>query len=187
MKIGQFIGEENRVQTVVDPTLLNSKEEYGQICAPRFVKEKYIFLYNVWSDNDAVNAAIYLSKKMNMPIYAALMKRDVKVVGRLRAKGIHVETKHTSPEDFVSLIRYADFIVTDSFHGTAFSLIFEKEFISINERVEKGKKNDERISSILNRVGLENRYLTLDELSKTENLDAINYSAVNIKKKKFTR
>ena len=183
LKIGQFIGEENRVQTVVDPTLLNSKEEYGQICAPRFVKEKYIFLYNVWSDNDAVNAAIYLSKKMNMPIYAALMKRDVKVVGRLRAKGIHVETKHTSPEDFVSLIRYADFIVTDSFHGTAFSLIFEKEFISINERVEKGKKNDERILSILNRVGLENRYLTLDELSKTENLDAINYSAVNIKKK----
>ena len=137
----------------------------------------------MWSDNDAVNAAIYLSKKMNMPIYAALMKRDVKVVGRLRAKGIHVETKHTSPEYFVSLIRYADFIVTDSFHGTAFSLIFEKEFISINERVEKGKKNDERILSILNRVGLENRYLTLDELSKTENLDAINYSAVNIKKK----
>lgn len=35
----------------------------------------------------------------------------------------------------------------------------------------------------MNRVGLENRYLTLDELSKTENLDAINYSAVNIKKK----
>lgn len=185
LKIESFIQQSNRVQTVVDPTLLNSKEEYFKICSPRFITPRYIFLYNVWSNGDVVDAAICLSKKMNLPIYSALMKRDIKIIRKLRKKGIHVETKNTAPEDFVSMIRYADFVVTDSFHGTAFSLIFEKEFVSINERIEKKMKNDERILSILQRIGLEDRYLTLEKLSEMEEIKNIDYKEANYKKKEL--
>lgn len=185
LKIESFIQQSNRVQTVVDPTLLNSKEEYFKICSPRFIAPRYIFLYNVWSNGDAVDAAICLSKKMNLPIYSALMKRDVKIIRKLRKKGIHVETKNTAPEDFVSMIRYADFVVTDSFHGTAFSLIFEKKFVAINERIEDKMKNDERILSILQRIGLEDRYLTLEKLSEMEEIKDIDYKEVDYKKKEL--
>lgn len=164
---------------------MNSKEEYFKICSPRFIAPRYIFLYNVWSNGDAVDAAICLSKKMNLPIYSALMKRDVKIIRKLRKKGIHVETKNTAPEDFVSMVRYADFVVTDSFHGTAFSLIFEKKFFAINERIEDKMKNDERILSILQRVGLEDRYLTLEQLSAMEEIKNIDYKEVNYKKKEL--
>lgn len=79
-------------------------------------------------------------------------------------------------EDFLSLFSKAKFIITDSFHGTCFSIIFEKEFLSIPNY----QRGDKRVKELLDLYGLENRLLdnTLD-IALTN--DKIDYLTVNQK------
>ncbi len=65
-------------------------------------------------------------------------------------KFIHLPT----PGQFVTYIKNAKYIITDSFHGTVFSLIFNKQFVDILPG-----KTATRIESILKLVGLEDRIL----------------------------
>ena len=90
--------------------------------------------------------------------------------------------------DFLSYIKYADFVITDSFHGTAFSLIFEKQFVCINEKQNSGKfKNDERITNILSELNINERYLRVDNIHSVKDLDNINYDIVTEKRKKLAK
>ena len=68
--------------------------------------------------------------------------------------------------EFISLIRNADFVVTSSFHGTAFSIIFEKQFYVIG----LGKKAG-RVESLLKIVGLENHLLESDNGYRKDKID----------------
>lgn len=166
-KIEQFLDNKIHVETLLDPTLVHKKETYYKICSQRIIKRKYILLYKVWLGDDSYDFVNYISKLFNLPVYTVLMINGVYTVLKNFKKGIHILFRKTRPEDYISLIRYADFVITDSFHGTAFSLIFEKQFFAINEIYSNGcKKNDERIMCILSQLGLEERYLTVNELKE---------------------
>lgn len=79
-----------------------------------------------------------------------------------------------SPDEFLSYIKYADIVLTDSFHGTCFSIIYNKNFIDILPSV-----TGTRISSILKLFGLENRITTGDNYDLiNENID---YNKINKK------
>lgn len=67
-----------------------------------------------------------------------------------------------SPEEFLGYIKNASFVITTSFHGTAFSIIFKRPFYCI----QLNDGNDTRSSSLLNSLGLSNRMLTIDEEPK---------------------
>ena len=114
-----------------------------------------------------------------------MMDSRIKQILKIEKVGIKVETEHTSPEDFLSLIKYAELVVTESFHGTAFSLIFEKKFVCINSKDSLGNlKNDERIINILNIVGLENRYINIEDVSNFDYNQSIDYNIVTKKRMK---
>lgn len=165
-RLNQFVGEDRKIFTLLDPTLLHEKTDYDAICSNRIVRGEYIFLYNVWSSNAGIEAAKKLSKITGLPVYTTVMKRDQTAIKKNRNNGIIVDDQHMSPSDFLSFIKYAAYVVTESFHGTAFSLIFEKNFVCVNEvRTDGSKKNDERIINILAQLGLQNRYLTLDQIT----------------------
>ena len=68
---------------------------------------------------------------------------------------------NVGPEKFVNLIRNAEFIFTDSFHGTVFSLLNHKKFITFN-RYEEGTKNsrNSRIDSLCSQLNIRNRRYT---------------------------
>lgn len=164
-KLKRFIGG-RCVDTVLDPTLLHTKESYGGIVSGRIIPRDYIFLYSVSSNKEVFEAAKILSRKYKMPVYTGFMAREASYVLKTTAKGIHVVLSKTSPQDFLSLIKYSKYVCTDSFHGTAFSLIFEKQFCCINTKLESGHlKNDERIVNILSSIGLENRYVTVETIN----------------------
>lgn len=188
-KISDFIGCEG-VFTALDPTLLLEKSQYDGICSERIIEKDYIFLYNVWGSVDAFPFAKILSKIYHKPVYTILTKRNVKSIVRMEANGIHVLKFKAAPEDFLSLVKYADFIVSDSFHGTAFSLIFEREFVSVNQKIGKGNgfclKNDERIVHILSVFGLESRYISIFDSDKLYNLEPIDYDIVTLKRMKLS-
>ena len=83
------------------------------------------------------------------------------------------------PDGFVSLFQDATVVITNSFHGTAFSLIFERPFISV---LVKGRET--RIKSLLDIAGLENRAIYDSESGYTGDVMNIDYSIVRVNLKK---
>ena len=76
------------------------------------------------------------------------------------------------PIEFISYIKNAEFIISNSFHGTAYSLIFEKEFIVTN-RVDK---INTRMRDLLSEIGISDRLVSnIDEINCLEKL---NYSDI---------
>ncbi|WP_026766539.1 polysaccharide pyruvyl transferase family protein [Selenomonas ruminantium] len=183
-KISRFIDGKKNIDVLLDPTLLQSKEEFLKIDSPRLKNEKYIFLYDVWYGKEGIEAAKKISKKLGLPVYTGFMNRDIKSILKVEMAGIHVELENTKPTDFLSLIKYADYIITDSFHGTAFSLIYEKKFVSINKRKDReSMKNDARIMNILSEVNLLDRYITLNQIEKFDFDKDIDYQLISDKRK----
>lgn len=178
-KLEQFIAKQKKVYTLLEPTLLCNSSEYDSLLNDRIVDGKYIFLYNVWTSEAGIQAAKFLSKKLNMPVYTIMTASNVKEINLLKKSGILVDTVRTSPSDFLNFFKYASYIVTESFHGTAFSLIFEKPFVCVSNRT-----NDERLNNILTLVGLKDRYMKLGELQTFDLKQEIDYEIVTEKKEK---
>ena len=180
-KISRFIDCKN-VFTALDPTLLLEKSQYDEICSPRIINHEYIFLYNVWDGGDALSIAKMISTSCKKPVYTMLTKKRVKSILKVEKNGVHVLKMHSAPGDFLSLTKYADFVISDSFHGTAFSLIYEKQFISVNQREgiddSSSLRNDERLVNILETLGLKSRLVSIYDKDKILNQDYIDYTLV---------
>lgn len=184
-KVSTFLNGKKNIHTVLDPTLLNTKETFNEITNNRIVERPYIFLYNVWSGRMAVEAAQKISKLTKLPVYTAMLNLGMKQILRIQSSGITVEMNHTSPQDFLSLIKYSNLVVTDSFHGTAFSLIFEKNFVCINPRDQFGHlKNDERIVNILEITNLREHYISIEDIDSFDFHKDIDYTVVTQKRMK---
>ena len=89
-----------------------------------------------------------------------------------------------SPCDFLSLIKYADYVVTDSFHGTAFSIIYHKKFFSIGKTDENNRiVRDSRICNILEQLQLEERFISAKEAETIDLATEIDYTEVDRKRR----
>ena len=137
------------IETNVDPTLLLAKEEWNKLVSKK--KEKpFILLYTLEDNEKLIALAKKEAKKRNLRI---VQIRDV-------FKKEDPEISYAScisPQHFVSLFAKADFIITNSFHGLVFSIIFEKEFL-VAKQTYKNAPN-ERLTSLLKELRLENREL----------------------------
>ena len=147
---------------VLDPTLLLTAEEWTQaVELPQLHREPYIFCY-----------MFHLSegqKSLIQKLAQAYHCDKVVFLDRLRSgnpqlEGIKIEiTQAISIEMFLALIRNAAAVVTDSFHGTVFSILFEREFYSLESDSEEPERNIDRVLTLLGKVELVSRMLKLGE------------------------
>lgn len=151
------------VEMTIDPTLLLSKEQWiGLLPSPRKIRKKpYIVVYKLQQSDLTDSLSKVIARKYNCKIIeipASVCWKDLK------------SFRTPPPADFVHLIANARFVVTTSFHGTAFSIIMRRPFYSIviNDK-------DERIPGLLAQCGLANRILK--EIPHTIN-DEINWEEV---------
>jgi hypothetical protein len=155
------------VSLVLDPVFLLDRDKWIEFLPKRKVKKKYILLYQIIPSEDS----ILLTKKLKE--YYGYKVFEIR--GRVESLLFDHRYKQTeSPMEFLSLLKNAEFVITTSFHGTAFSVIFEKQFYALNMGIFA-----ERVLTLLNSIGIENRYL-----NKIENVDfedTIEYSTVNKK------
>jgi len=132
----------------LDPTFLLDKEEWFQFTGDNPIKEKYILCYALLY-NPLVNPAIAKLKRetgLKVVVISAEARNRVSGDKVIRSAGI---------EEFLTLFRHAEQVLTTSFHGTCFSIIFEKPFYSfIREDAET------RITHIAKKLGLEDRIVT---------------------------
>lgn len=165
------IGINNIIQ-VLDPTLLFTKEKWlSMIKIKKKKKEnKYLLIYSVESGrNDFVlQQAKEIANKRNLKLYWVCPTYKFK-----RSLGVDKVYNFASIKDFIYLFANADFIIASSFHGTAFAINFNKEFLSVSP----GKYNT-RVCSLLKLCKLENRYIS-DRIKTNESLTSIDYNSVN--------
>lgn len=109
---------------VVDPTMLLNKKEWMKIIPEnRFYKKPYILVYCIAYDEQLVNTSLRMAEMLDLDIVVC---GDIKEL-RHKAKSFY----SVSPEEFLNLFYYSDFVIASSFHATVFSIIFQRQFISI--------------------------------------------------------
>lgn len=167
LKILQRFEFDNGVH-VVDPTLLLRGEEWRQFAsAKKAPKPGYVFVYNLNRNGLIKEVAKAIAKEKGLRIINFADTFDF-IHGAKNRLG-------NTAEDFVNHIANADYVVTDSFHGTAFSLNLNRQVI-----VVKAPRYNSRIESILRVAGLlETRLVSNVEEGLKAALTAIDYSEVN--------
>lgn len=165
------------VEIVADPTLLLSPEEWSTLLPIYEIKEDYIFNYAFYHNRPETNRILQsISAKLGMPIYVLDYKKHA--VCKLDKFGIK-RFAHTGPLAFLGLMKNAKLVMTQSFHGTLFSALFNRNFWSYNW-VETHNPDDDRATAILAQLGLEDRYKMIDDLEDYPDiLSPIDYTLVN--------
>lgn len=143
-----------KIEYVLDPTMLLNKSEWDEICSNRIVLEDYLFCYFLGKNEILRNTAKEYAKQKGLKIVnIPYMNEANQQVDRNFGD---YSLSDVSPEDFLSLIRYASFVITDSFHGAVFAHIYQRRFIVSSE---KGNEMGCRMQSLVCLFGTENRYI----------------------------
>lgn len=152
-----------RAEICLDPTLLLTEQDYAPLIAQSQMRmdAPYLLVYVL---NYAFDPYPYVSRL----IENIAKERNLRVVciDYSRRQKLHVKSvKHMhdaiSPCDFLWLFAHADFIVTTSFHGTAFALNFHKQFCSVVNDLETG---DDRMINLLHQCGADSRIVRKNTL-----------------------
>jgi hypothetical protein len=143
---------------VLDPTLLHMRSFYAKIQkAPNKIRNKYVLIYQVMIDELANRLAEEIARENNLDIIEI-------AAGNVLRKGKNI-IKSASPEEFLWYIDNAEVIITTSFHGTVFSIIYHKDFYV----VDSTNKNDSRMSSLLSLTRLMDRIVSsIDNVTRRE-------------------
>ena len=140
-------------QLVLDPTLLLNKEQWMTVAKPveNLPDEPFVLIYELSNIPYIKQVAKYISGQTSKPIVricknASPEDHEPEIINIIDA----------GPAEFLYLFDKAGYVVTNSFHGTAFSINFNKQFYTI---IPKGKSNNSRQRSLLKLMDCENRML----------------------------
>ena len=144
-------GAKNCYGQVLDPTLLLSADEWIDLLVYeemqiKYASQKYILVYQIHNDRQLSSYALRLAAHTGLKLL-----RVNPFMHQVHRGGKFVLCPDVT--EFLSLLKNATYIVTDSFHGTCFSLTFEKQFIEVLPNNTTGTRNQ----SILALTGLSNR------------------------------
>ena len=169
------------VEVVLDPTLAISPAFWYKYSPKRLIKEDYILCYiqshpeyhrlsvEQVREKYGVEKIVYINTdfvdKPSLSVYTNYEGQDYKgTVG---------------PEEFLSLIRYSTAVCTDSYHGSIFSIVFQKDFFAFDYATRRTEEIgvDYRFMSLLSTLNLLDRYLKYND--EIDNLAPIDWSKVN--------
>lgn len=152
--IKEISGRDAKV--VLDPTYLITKDEW-EILVPkkRIINEDYVFCFFLGDNPSMKTLAKRYALQHNLKV-VCIVSNEVSVDDSFYADCLLV---NQTPEDFINLIRYADCVFTDSFHGFTFSIINQVQ-VYVSYRVMKGlKPRNSRIDNIVNTFEIPHRLI----------------------------
>lgn len=133
--------------TVADPTLLAGIEVFDEITANRLIKKPYLFYFDIFNDAEIRRRAKTVAERMGLRFVEMSTYHDVVRGQRLFRPG--------GPDEFLSLVKHSEMVVTTSFHATVFAVMFHKEFMTMEFSIEKSV----RTTDLLGLLGLLNRHV----------------------------
>ncbi len=161
-----------KAQHVLDPTLLLNKEDYISLVEKNNTKKSDGDLFIYILDKSPVKDEIIdsIAKQYNLNSFSVFPQKEFSDVDRKYIQ----ECIYPPVEQWIRAFMEAEFVITDSFHGSIFSILFEKQFIAIGNR-ERGLS---RFKSLFKIFELEDR-LIVDKFDISLLNNTINYSIVN--------
>lgn len=172
--IEQLTGREADI--TLDPTLLLNQEQWRQVAVPYESSKPYILCYYMPGDNKVNRSITEIASKIAMQTGWSVISIGQKEYMRLNP---FRRTALTSgPAEFVGLFHNASFVVTNSFHGTAFSVNFKIPFlVPINRDLSPEKALSSRITTLLNTLKLENRLIPAGANLPAEDVIDLDFSS----------
>ncbi len=157
------------VRTVIDPTLLLNGEQWSEIAAEPVVDKPYIFCY-LFGERD------YISNiKKQVKEITGLDLVCIPYIAR-ELSGDDMKVFEAGPAEFISLIKNAEFVLTDSFHATAFSINLKTPFLSLCRFAKNDVRSmNSRLNTILSLVDLEDRLIDENDKITKEMLFDIDF------------
>lgn len=174
----------NKAKLVCDPTILLTKKEWDTIVKEkRIIKEKYILCYFLGKNIEHRKFAEKLKKETGYQI-VSLNHADEYV--KYSDKFADIKPYNIGPSEWINLIKNAEYICTDSFHGTVFSLIYNKLFFTFRRYKSNTKvSTNSRVESLLSILNLTERLLIgTEDIKEVLNIK-IDYVDINKKINKF--
>lgn len=154
----------DNVTHVLDPTLLWGSEKWKSYLNDKSTLGSYMILY-LLDDTNEYDLAIEAIRKKHNVEHIYTISAGTKIDNR------NYFEEGVGLEDFISLIFGAQVVITNSFHGTAFSLMFEKE-VYILKRYNKTLSNDFRFENIRKVCDLPNRMVSdISDIYEMQNVD----------------
>ena len=145
-----------------DPTILAGVDCFEPLTARPMKRKGYVFVFMIWDSQNLLNNAKKFAKDRGLSVVSSKGNMDFFL--------------HCRPEDFLSWIKNADYIFTNSFHGTVFSLLYHKKFIS--SICKKGEGKNLRIQEFLSYIGCCDNIL-IDETYQVENMVEPDYALID--------
>lgn len=171
----ELVGED--VPIVPDPTLLLSADEWCKVLPVPQIEGKYIFNYAFSYGNEENNRILkQISDKYDLPVYIIDAKSYYRY--NLEKKYGFKLYKQSGPLAFLGLMKNAELVLTQSFHGSLFAAKFNRCFWSYKNAVVRNP-DDDRARCVLNQLGLIDRYQTFSDLLGMDLMQPINYRIVN--------
>jgi hypothetical protein len=134
------------VKLVLDPTMLLVKEDYEEIKVKSPIKEPYILVYMIEKNSQVISLANMISISLGLPV---LLRRPVK--GQVNK----LPPFYTADAgEFLGLIEGASYVITNSFHGTVFSILYGRPFVSLLH-----SDTGSRVVDLLTELGLQSHIL----------------------------
>ena len=148
------------VSVVLDPTLLieaSKWEELSKKSVIKKIREKYILVYRLERTKAFDDIVNYVQKQTGFKIIS---------LNKIKSYKNEKNFPECGPEDFLKLFKNADFIITNSFHGTVFSIIFKKKNIIVPNTTKPARMVD-----LANNLGLKDRVII--------DADSLNINLIN--------
>lgn len=153
------------VTHVLDPVFLLSSSYWSAFEEQRLIKEEYLFIYDFDSNLSIKNTALAFKKKYNVKIIT--VNENIKYADK--------NYFYYGPNAFISLVKNASFVISNSFHAVAFSFIFQKKFLVYN----RGYKINTRMRDLLDSLNC--GHLLIEGTYDVEKEIDIDYNLVNEK------
>ena len=158
---------------IQDPVIQIDPKKWHSLALPVNRKKPYLLVYKMRLNKNIDVMAHQIAEKFGLDIVEILPTPD--------AGKLIVQEQAVSVEKFLGYFAGASFVLTSSFHGTAFSLIFEKQFYSLTF----GDGKDSRVKSLLSSLDIADRIIPVE--SELPEITEINYDRVSSKMEEFRK
>lgn len=170
-QLESLVGRE--IPVVLDPSFLLDRDEWSGYMSQIKCPDNYVLLYFLDEPSSrCINRIQKIVKDLNCEIVAFPYKFA------LYSEFSEITYVEPGPAEFLTLISKAKFIFTDSFHGTAFCINFNKQFYTFDRQYGNNQSQTSRITDILEMFNLSSRFVK-DEKSFVDINSTIDYERVN--------
>ena len=152
------IGISSRIRQDIDPTFLFDINEWKQLINYVNKNKTFIFIYEIFYDEVLLDKAIEYSKKYGVEIYSNVQYKTQNNSNKV------INIIQCEPQEWLECMIGATTVFTNSFHGVAFSINFEKHFFVNKTKNEYSCAINSRITDLLDKTDLGYKYVSLEEV-----------------------